>query len=61
MQLSGKANGFGEVDIKTGEDPGRPTRAESFTEGSVGQVKEKFRFYLESHWDLELDFKQQSD
>lgn len=37
--------------------PGRPARAESFIEGPAGQVKEEFRVYPESHWDLRLDFK----
>lgn len=60
--LLGKAYGFGEVGMKKrGRMLGRPARAGSSIEGPISQVKEEFRFYLESHWDLQLDFKQWND
>lgn len=46
---------------KRGRMLGRPARAGSFTEGPISQVKEEFRFYIENHWDLQLDFKQWND
>lgn len=58
VRLSRKAYGFGRRGIKTREVVRETRWAGSFMEGPVGQVKEEFRFYLENHWDLQLDFKQ---